>query len=105
MTGPTRLVLYDDPDEDWSWEKAAQCRGHDTDLWFPSIPDSRYVGTMKAWETPESTSVAKALCAICPVRELCLEAALRRREPVGVWGGCTTKERAAIRRARLLAAG
>lgn len=105
MTGPNRLVLYDDPDEDWSWETRARCKGHDQALWFPSVPDPRYPGAIKAWETPESTSAAKALCAICPVREPCLEAALRRREPIGVWGGYTTKEREGIRRARLAQAG
>lgn len=30
---------------------------------------------------------AKAICARCPVREECLEGALERREPAGVWGG------------------
>ena len=30
---------------------------------------------------------AKALCHTCPLRETCLEGAIRRREPVGVWGG------------------
>ena len=30
---------------------------------------------------------AKALCAECPVREACFEAALARHEPYGVWGG------------------
>ncbi|HEX2272863.1 MAG TPA: WhiB family transcriptional regulator [Acidimicrobiales bacterium] len=30
---------------------------------------------------------AKAICAECPVRQLCLEGALARREPYGVWGG------------------
>jgi WhiB family redox-sensing transcriptional regulator len=30
---------------------------------------------------------AKAICADCPVRELCFEGALARREPYGVWGG------------------
>ena len=30
---------------------------------------------------------AKAICAECPVREACLEGALARREPWGVWGG------------------
>jgi len=32
-------------------------------------------------------AAAKALCADCPVRELCLAGALERREPYGVWGG------------------
>ena len=30
---------------------------------------------------------AKAICAVCPVREPCFEGALARREPYGVWGG------------------
>jgi WhiB family transcriptional regulator, redox-sensing transcriptional regulator len=30
---------------------------------------------------------AKAICAKCPVIESCLEGALVRREPWGVWGG------------------
>jgi len=30
---------------------------------------------------------AKAICAGCPRRESCLEGALERREPWGVWGG------------------
>jgi WhiB family redox-sensing transcriptional regulator len=30
---------------------------------------------------------AKAICAECPVRRACLDAALARREPYGVWGG------------------
>ena len=30
---------------------------------------------------------AKAICAKCPVIEPCLQGALQRREPWGVWGG------------------
>ena len=30
---------------------------------------------------------AKAICALCPVIEPCLEGAVERREPWGVWGG------------------
>ena len=30
---------------------------------------------------------AKAICALCPVRQECFEGALARREPWGVWGG------------------
>lgn len=103
VTGPPRL--YDDPDEDHSWEARARCVGHDTRLWFPTTKDTRYAAGEKSWETPDATSAAKAICEICPVREECLEAALRRGEPVGVWGGMTTKERKAIRRARLALAG
>jgi WhiB family redox-sensing transcriptional regulator len=30
---------------------------------------------------------AKSLCGVCPVRAQCLEGALSRQEPAGVWGG------------------
>jgi WhiB family redox-sensing transcriptional regulator len=38
-------------------------------------------------ESPRLLGQAQALCAACPVRELCLAGALERREPHGVWGG------------------
>jgi WhiB family redox-sensing transcriptional regulator len=38
-------------------------------------------------ESPADVEAAKALCVGCPVRQACLEGALARREPWGVWGG------------------
>lgn len=38
-------------------------------------------------EQPADVEYAKALCGACPVRDECLEGALERREPWGVWGG------------------
>lgn len=49
------------------------CRQEDPELWFA--------------EAPDDVEFAKALCGTCPVQEACLEGALRRREPWGVWGG------------------
>lgn len=49
------------------------CRTHDSDLWFA--------------DSPTDLEIAKALCAGCPVRAACLQGALSRREPWGVWGG------------------
>jgi len=44
---------------------------------------------------------AKAICADCPVRQVCLEYALRIRPAHGVWAGHTARELAdAIRAAR-----
>ncbi len=43
---------------------------------------------------------AKAICATCPVQQLCLEHALTNRERDGVWGGLTEKERRRIIRQR-----
>ena len=49
------------------------CREHDPELWFA--------------ERPELLTRAQAICADCPVQAACLDGALRRREPWGVWGG------------------
>ncbi|MEV0946098.1 WhiB family transcriptional regulator [Rhodococcus sp. NPDC049939] len=49
------------------------CRSGDPDLWFADSPDR--------------LEQAKALCAPCPIRSRCLDAALDRGEPWGVWGG------------------
>lgn len=38
-------------------------------------------------ETPADVEWAKALCAECPVKARCLDGALERKEPWGVWGG------------------
>ena len=35
----------------------------------------------------QDIAAAKRLCAACPVIAECLEGALARREPAGVWGG------------------
>lgn len=53
---------------------AAPCRvAADPELWFA--------------EAPNDVEFAKSLCQDCPVRTRCLEGALERREPWGVWGG------------------
>ncbi|MGH3936093.1 MAG: WhiB family transcriptional regulator [Pseudonocardiaceae bacterium] len=49
------------------------CRSHDPDLWFA--------------EAPAELERAKQLCTGCPVKARCLDAALSRQEPWGVWGG------------------
>ncbi len=38
-------------------------------------------------EKSEEIELAKSLCGGCPVRPRCLQAALSREEPCGVWGG------------------
>ncbi|MFC1441332.1 WhiB family transcriptional regulator [Streptacidiphilus sp. N1-10] len=38
-------------------------------------------------ETPADVEYAKSLCGTCPVKASCLQGALERREPWGVWGG------------------
>ena len=43
---------------------------------------------------------AKAICNTCPLQEACLDGALARREPWGVWGGQLFLQGAVIPRKR-----
>jgi WhiB family transcriptional regulator, redox-sensing transcriptional regulator len=66
----TGLALFDgaaDPD------LLLPCRREDPELWFA--------------ESPADLELAKGFCGTCPLRVACLEGALERREPWGVWGG------------------
>jgi WhiB family redox-sensing transcriptional regulator len=38
-------------------------------------------------DSPAEVEQAKRLCKQCPIRSLCLQGALQRQEPWGVWGG------------------
>ncbi|MBA2445999.1 MAG: WhiB family transcriptional regulator [Nocardioidaceae bacterium] len=49
------------------------CRSNDPELFFA--------------ESPADVELAKSLCQSCPLRLQCLEGALDRGEPWGVWGG------------------
>lgn len=49
------------------------CQDGDPDMWFA--------------ENPDALRAAQALCGECPLRAACLEGALQRAEPWGVWGG------------------
>ncbi len=48
----------------------------------------------------ESVRDAKAVCTICPVRNECLEFAMRLKVVHGVWGGLSERERRSLRRER-----
>ncbi|MDP9387571.1 MAG: WhiB family transcriptional regulator [Actinomycetota bacterium] len=69
-----------------SWRQRAACRGVDPDVFYPS--------------SDEEAEEAKGICAVCPVREPCLEYALAHRERDGVWGGATERERRRMIRQR-----
>lgn len=72
---------------------------------FTTIPENQMTG-QEAWRTDarcasvdgtlaatffseelQDIAVAKRICAECPVMADCLEGALERYEPYGVWGG------------------
>ena len=79
----------------WDWQLEAACRGVDSDVFFH--PD-RERG--EARERREAQ--AKKICAGCPVRQACLDHALKVREPYGVWGGLSEHERAVLLQRRKL---
>ena len=82
-----------EPRED-GWQLDAACRGEDAAAYFaPNYFEKRS-------EKDAREARAKVICARCPVREPCLDYALRIREPHGVWGGLNEMERRAVLRRR-----
>ena len=67
-----------------SWRHYAACRGQDPELFFP-VGDSDLA--LRQLEQ------AKAVCAGCPVRSVCLEIAVLAGVEHGVWGGYSAEER------------
>jgi WhiB family transcriptional regulator, redox-sensing transcriptional regulator len=76
-----------DHDVATDWRHAAECVRHAHEVnFFP--------------ERGESALKAKTICAACPVRQPCLEFALRTNVSSGVWGGLTGRQRRQLRRQR-----
>ena len=69
------------------WREQAACRGTDLDVFYP--------------ERGETAGPARQVCAVCPVREPCLEYVLSNRITHGIWGGLTERERRPLQSARL----
>jgi len=70
------------------WYLRGACRGLDSSIFYP--------------DPAEEADVARALavCDRCEVRSDCLDHALFRREPTGIWGGTTERDRRRILRRR-----
>ena len=75
---------------DTSWMAKGNCADKHPSVFFPSDG----VGVEKA----------RKICADCPVKESCLEYALRNRIDHGVWGGASERERRRILKRRRLEA-
>jgi WhiB family transcriptional regulator, redox-sensing transcriptional regulator len=65
-----------------SWQDQSLCAQTDPELFF--------------LDKGGSSTPAKKVCAACPVRTECLEYALEHREPFGIFGGKTERQRRAI---------
>jgi WhiB family redox-sensing transcriptional regulator len=70
------------------WKLDGLCTKTNPRKWFPET----------AGEARWNNEKAKAICAVCPVRQTCLEDALAKGE-AGIWGGTTEDERADMRAA------
>ena len=75
-------------DTSGQWYLRSACRGLEASIFYPD-PD-----------VTEDVARALAVCAACEVREVCLAHALGRREPTGIWGGTTERERRRVLRRR-----
>lgn len=70
------------------WSQHAVCREEvDPDVFYPEGEGAA---------TPLVVEEAKGYCRTCPVSHECLEDALERAEPFGVWGGLDEDERRAL---------
>lgn len=72
------------------WRDQGSCRTHhQPDLWY--APDNDHA----------AVALAVSICGACPVVEACARAAFARREPYGIWGGLTARQRTyALRKAQ-----
>lgn len=68
-------------DQGTHWALYANCQFPDSPNMFPNEADEKAV------------QEALSECDGCPVRLMCLEAALDNRERFGIWGGTTPKQR------------
>lgn len=83
----TRTTPQVDTDRADDWRELASCLDSDPEVFFPDT----YPG-VSDWDTP------RKICARCPVREDCLQFAIRNKETAGMFGGLTVDERKQIRR-------
>jgi len=82
----TRTIDWDLAD----WRSRSACRDTDPDLFFP---------TGSTGSALDQIAAAKAVCALCEVRQPCLEFALATNQESGVWGGTSEEERRKLRKA------
>lgn len=86
-----QLSFFDRTEGDRWWIRHAGCAGLDTNLFYPTIDEETSpIGAVK-W-----AAAARSVCFQCPVRVVCGEAAIARRERHGIWGAMTYEERRVI---------
>ena len=77
---------------DLTWQQNGACRtGDSTDFYPPMHTETKH-------ERLARERRAKTICAVCPVRQRCLEYAVVADERYGIWGGLNKDERRMLRR-------
>ena len=83
---PNRAFLIrerSETEDDWMTESRCSDKEHDPDIWFNNVP------------------MARMICSMCPVRDLCLAHAMEREQRgdalLGVWGGLSRIQRRRLR--------
>jgi WhiB family redox-sensing transcriptional regulator len=72
---------------DDNWRQLAACQGEWASLFYPPMRAEKK--SVRAAREQR----AKQVCSGCPVRDECLDHAIRNSERYGVWGGMTDSER------------
>jgi len=71
--------------EKWEWQHRAACRGEESSVFF-------YAEDEREPAKSTRTKAALKICAVCPVKQQCLEHALSVPEVYGTWGGKSQEE-------------
>ncbi len=80
-------MVFVSPKDQPGWWDRASCSGPQRALFFPP-------GTFERKDEKLSREArAKEICKTCPVKQPCLDFALAKREPFGIWGGLNENER------------
>ena len=72
------------------WFDDAKCKGVSQDVFFLE-------GHAGPKESRERVAAARVYCNACPVKQKCLEYAIKNKEKHGIYGGATPVERHAMR--------
>lgn len=90
-------------DTNMEWQKEAICKYLPPAVFFPTGSFPNKTGPNKEEMEEKAARICHGLSEAssdpCPVREQCLEYAIRNRE-AGVWGGTTEEERIRIAKRR-----
>jgi WhiB family redox-sensing transcriptional regulator len=71
-----------------SWRDEAACIGLDSDTFFYQESTGAAAKMARA---------AKAICKTCPVLRECGDYAIRTKQPNGIWGGMSERQRQQVR--------